>query len=120
MVLRQLPAVIGFDALVREAQRRERIAVSLCIGGIDLSDADAERPRVELDAIKLLGEFDERRIAARNDVCHDRADGGFDVLRSFTFGAEKRVEPRAKIGAARIKPNRHWSMGPALPCVRWS
>ena len=112
LVLRQLPAVVGFDARMREPQRRERLGVALRRRGLDLGGADAQRRRRKRRTVKLVGELDQCRIAARSHVRDDRPHRGLDVLRRFALGAEKRRKARAELGAACIKPDRHgesWS-----------
>ena len=109
VVLRQLAAVIGLDAVAGERQRVERAAVAGAIRGLDLVGRDLEAGGVDLDAVMLAGELDQRRIAARRHIRQDGAHHRLHIARRLALGVEKGAKARREVGSARIEADRHGS-----------
>jgi hypothetical protein len=107
LVLRQLPAVIGVDALAGELQRGERAGLARCGGGRELAGGDAQPDGGEIDPIEFAAELDQRGVATRHHVGDDRLDGVLDVLRGLALGGEKGGKLPGKVGVARIEADRH-------------
>ena len=112
LVRRDLPPVIGLDAIARECEGIERPRLANLVRGIDLVGTQLEPALVEIEAVEAAREFDQGAVAASRDIGDDCARGRLDIGGRFTLGGEKRVETLGEIRRAAVEADRH---GPVLP-----
>src|SRR5215218_6206008 len=86
IVLGQLTAVIGLDAVAREPQRIERGWITSRRRGIQFGLRDAQADGPEIDAVEFPGELEECRIAPRRHIGDDRAYRLFNVSGGLPLG----------------------------------
>ena len=67
VVAGQLPAVIDLDSVARERKRVERAPVAGGVRHLDLGGPDCKAGGIEIDAIELAGELDQRAVAIGGD-----------------------------------------------------
>lgn len=112
IVLRQLAAVIGFDAVARELQCRQGLRITRLLRGVDLGGGDAQAGLGQIDAVELAAVVDERRVAARHDIGDDRAHGLLDVERGLALRVQEDAETGGEIRSLAVELLRHHG-GPA-------
>ena len=97
----------GLDAVAGEFQRFERVGIAGLRRGIDLVGRDAQAACVEREPVEFAGGFDQRGIAARDDVVDDRTGGALDIRRDLALGGEELTELLVEIGAGVVEANGH-------------
>ena len=107
IVLRHLPAMKCLDARACERQRIERPRLASRGGRGEFLRCHPQPGSIKRELIELLRVLAQRRIAARRDVGHDRADGRLDVGRYFALGVEKGTKFFGEIGGARVQTDGH-------------
>ena len=115
VVLRQLPAVEGLDAVAGEAERRQRLGGDGRLGGVEFGRRDAEpigRERQPVEARRIV---DDGGVAPAPDIVDDGPDRRFHVLGDFALRGEQRRETRLEIRVGPAEPRRHLLLGPARP-----
>ena len=85
--------------------RRSQAAAAV----VDLVGRHAQAAGVEIDAVELAGQLDERAVAARAHVGNDGAHRLLDVGRGLALGGEEGAETGGKIGGAGVETDRHGS-----------
>ena len=77
----------GFDALCSEVKSFQRRGGDACFGVGDFLGGDANIGSADVEAIEASGEFEQRLVAARDDIGDDFCDSRADVGGSFALGA---------------------------------
>jgi len=111
LVHRQLAGVVLGNTVGRDLQSVQCLGAAGFARGAYLRRADAQSELAEVDAIELLRQVDERRIAARAHVGNDRRDGGADIVGGFALFAEEGDERRLEAGIARLQALGHLAIG---------
>jgi hypothetical protein len=107
VVFRKLSFVKGLDPIARKRQCIERARLAGRSRGRDLLGLHPQPDALEIDTVEPAGELDQRAIAARRDICDDRAHRIFHIGRGLPLGGEKCAEARVEVGRADIKADRH-------------
>ncbi len=99
------------DAIGGKLQGVQRLGAAGFARGPDLGCADAQAELGEIDAVELLRQLDERRVAARAHVGEDPGDSGADVVGGLALLAEEGDERRLEARIARLQPLGHLVIG---------
>ncbi|MGY3406296.1 hypothetical protein ACVWZV_002409 [Bradyrhizobium sp. GM5.1] len=107
LVLRQLAAVIGLDAIARELERIQRRCITGFHRGLDLGGGDAQVGCIERQPVELCRGLEQGGIAPLRHVVDDGTRGRLDIGRGLALGGEEGPESLVKIGAAAVETNGH-------------
>ena len=97
---------------MRSAAKRSAFSVAagtpfLAVG--DFLSRDAQVRGVQVEAVEAAGEFEQRLIAARDDIGDDRGDGFVHIGRGFALAAQEFGELSCEFRFRLIEPDGHCS-----------
>ena len=107
VVLRELPAVIGFNPVAGERERIEGFWIARGEGPFDLAGLNPEAKLAEMHPVKSAAQLDQRPVAAKRDVRNDGAYSGLYAGHYLAFLSEQRAERGREIGSAAVEADRH-------------
>ena len=107
VVLGLLALVIGLDAVAGEPKRIERALVAGRRRGIELGRRHAQADLVEIDAVELPAELDQRAVAVLAHIGDDGAHRLIDVGGRLALGGEKSGKARGKVRGSAVEAYRH-------------
>ncbi len=115
VVLRQLAAVIDVDPVARELERVERHCIAGPGRGLQFGWRDAQASGLDVDAIELVRQLDQRFIAARRHIRDDRAHRLLDIGGGLALGVQKRAEFLGEIRRRGRRGGSAWRHSLSLP-----
>ncbi len=106
VILRQLAAVVGLNAAVRELERRERGGIAGFARVLQLGLLHGQAGAHEIDAVELERQFDQSAIAPLRDIGDNGADRLLDIGRRLAFPAKKEPERVSKTARSGVETDR--------------